>query len=65
MEFSPQQWAEIKKHCEEANLKFIASPFSIKAVNVLNKINTKYYKIASGEINNYLMIDKINSFKKT
>jgi len=64
MEFSPQQWAEIKKHCEEANLKFIASPFSIKAVNVLNKINTKYYKIASGEINNYLMIDKINSFKK-
>ena len=30
MEFSQQQWAEIKKHCEKANLKFIASPFSIK-----------------------------------
>ena len=55
IEFSLDQWAEIKRHCEKVNLKFIASPFSIKAVNVLNKINTKFYKIASGEINNYLM----------
>ena len=64
IEFSPEQWSEIKRHCEKVNLKFIASPFSIKAVDVLNKMNTKFYKIASGEIDNYLMIDKINMLKK-
>ena len=64
MEFTPEQWAEIKRHCEKVKLKFIASPFSIKAVEMLKSINNNFYKIASGEINNYLMIDKIKSLNK-
>lgn len=64
IEFTEDQWFEIKKHCEYLNIKFIASPFSIKAVDILKKLNTKFYKIASGEINNFLMIDKIRSLNK-
>ena len=64
IEFTKEEWAGIKKHCVKNNLEFIASPFSIEAVNLLKNIGQKTYKIASGEINNYLMIDKIISLKK-
>lgn len=59
MEFTFEQWVEIKKHCGEVGLEFISSPFSIAAVDLLEKLNVKKYKIGSGEVTNYLMLDKI------
>jgi len=59
MEFTPDQWAGLKKHCEDKGLEFMSSPFSLAAVDLLEKLNVRRYKIGSGEITNYLMIDKI------
>jgi N,N'-diacetyllegionaminate synthase len=59
MEFTPDQWAGLKKHCEDKGLEFMSSPFSLAAVDLLEKLNVKRYKIGSGEITNYLMLDKI------
>jgi N,N'-diacetyllegionaminate synthase len=59
MEFTAEQWAGIKKHCEDRNLEFISSPFSIKAVDLLEELNVKRYKVASGEITNFLLLEKI------
>jgi N-acetylneuraminate synthase len=59
MEFTPDQWAGLKKHCEDLSIEFMSSPFSIAAVDLLEKLNVKRYKIGSGEINNYLMLQKI------
>lgn len=59
MEFIPEQWAGLKKHCEDKNLEFLSSPFSCAAVDLLEKLNVKKYKIGSGEVNNYLMLEKI------
>jgi len=59
MEFSLKQWKEIKKHCDEVGVEFISSPFSNLAVDWLEEIGVKRYKIASGEINNFLMLEKI------
>ncbi len=59
MEFTSEQWAGLKRHCEDKNLEFISSPFSIEAVNLLEKLNVNRYKIGSGEIQNFLMLDKI------
>lgn len=59
MEFNIWQWSEIKNHCEKVGLEFISSPFSNMAVDLLEKIGIKKYKIGSGEINNYLMLEKI------
>ena len=59
MEFTPDQWKEIKAHCEEKNLKFISSPFSNAAVDLLESIQVESYKIGSGEIGNFLMLEKI------
>ncbi len=64
MEFTFDQWKEIKTHCDEAGLEFISSPFSIAAVELLEKLGVKRYKIGSGEISNLLMLEKIGMTKK-
>jgi N,N'-diacetyllegionaminate synthase len=59
MEFSLSQWQEIKTHCKNVGLDFISSPFSNKAVDLLEIIGVDIYKIGSGEISNLLMLEKI------
>lgn len=59
MEFSPTEWAQLKKHCEKVGLDFLASPFSMAAVDLLNKLDIKAFKIGSGEVDNLPMLDKI------
>ncbi len=59
MEFSADQWAGLKMHCEEKGLEFISSPFSCAAVDMLEKLGVKKYKIGSGEVSNLLMLEKI------
>lgn len=59
MEFTPEQWAGLKKHCDEVGLEFISSPFSNAAVDLLEKIGVNRYKIGSGEVSNFLMLDHI------
>lgn len=59
MGFTLAQWHGIKKHCDELGLDFICSPFSNVAVDWLEEIGVKYYKIGSGEVNNFLILEKI------
>lgn len=59
MGFSLEQWKGIKKHCDEAGLAFICSPFSNLAVDWLEEIGVEQYKIGSGEVNNFLILEKI------
>lgn len=59
MEFTLEQWLEIKKHCDQAGVDFISSPFSNMAVDWLEEVGVLKYKIGSGEVSNYLMLEKI------
>ncbi|CAM4152300.1 N-acetylneuraminate synthase family protein [Gillisia hiemivivida] len=59
MEFTLHEWKDLKKHCDEAGLEFMASPFSNAAVNFLEEVGVKRYKIGSGEVNNFLLLEKI------
>lgn len=59
MEFTPEQWQGLKQHCEDKGLRFLCSPFSMQAVDVMESMGVDRYKIASGEITNYLMLEKI------
>jgi N,N'-diacetyllegionaminate synthase len=60
MEFTLQQWKELKRHCDETGVEFMASPFSNAAVDLLEEVGVKRYKIGSGEVNNFLMLEKIS-----
>jgi len=59
MEFTLKQWIGIKKHCDDVGLEFMSSPFSNAAVDLLEKVGIKRYKIGSGEVNNFLLLEKI------
>jgi len=59
MEFTLDQWKEIKKHCDEVGLEFISSPFSNTAVDLLEEVGVARYKIGSGEVNNFVLLEKI------
>ncbi|HWB24242.1 MAG TPA: N-acetylneuraminate synthase family protein [Chitinophagaceae bacterium] len=64
MEFTREQWAGIKKHCEDKGLEFISSPFSNMAVDMLEDIGVKRYKVGSGEITNHLLLHRIALTRK-
>jgi len=59
MEFSECQWMELKQHADKVGLHFLSSPFSNKAVELLGKLDMPAWKIASGEITNTFLLDKI------
>ena len=64
MEFTPQQWKDIGAYCKDVGLEFISSPFSNRAVDVLEEANVDSYKIGSGEVTNFLLLKKIIETKK-
>ena len=59
MEFSEDQWTGLRRHAHEKGLLFLSSPFSIEAVELLERVGVDAWKIASGELNNSKMLQRI------
>ncbi|MBN4070586.1 N-acetylneuraminate synthase family protein, partial [Olleya sp. AH-315-F22] len=64
IEFTLQQWKALKQHCDKVGLEFMSSPFSNVAVDLLEKAGVKRYKIGSGEVTNFLLLERIAQTKK-
>lgn len=59
MEFTETQWHGLKKHAIERGLLFLSSPFSFEAVELLIRVGVSAWKIASGEVTNTPMFEKM------
>jgi len=57
MEFTFEQWKELKEHCDALGIVFLSSPFSIKACQWLAELDMAAWKVASGEISNEQLLD--------
>lgn len=57
MEFSVDQWRGLKEHADQKGLVFLSTPFSGQAVALLDGIGMPAWKIASGELNNPMLLD--------
>lgn len=58
--FNLEQWKDLKRYAEkECRVEFLSSPFSLKAVDLLEQVGIKIYKIASGEVSNLPLLIKI------
>lgn len=64
MEFSLDQWKALKKHCDEVGIEFMSSPFSNAAVDLLEQVGVKRYKVGSGEVNNFVLLERIAQTNK-
>jgi N,N'-diacetyllegionaminate synthase len=57
--FSRAQWKELGVAARANGLKFISSPFAIEAVEILEDANIDAFKIASGEVTNLPLLERI------
>ena len=59
MSFTEEEWRLLKNECDKNKVEFLASPFSNEAVDLLERLDVNQYKIGSGEVNNFLLLQKI------
>jgi N-acetylneuraminate synthase len=57
MEFTESQWAGLKQHADDVKIQFLSSPFSLRAIDLLTRLGMPAWKVASGEIANFQLLD--------
>jgi len=57
--FDFDQWSKLKSHCETKGIEFLSSPFSIEAVELLERVGSSRYKIGSGEVSNTPLLEAV------
>src|SRR3972149_9167868 len=58
-EFSEKQWKGLAQHAAEQGLLFLNSPFSVEAVELLERVGVPAWKVASGEVVNFPALEKM------
>lgn len=64
LELSEEDHFTVAAHCIKRDIHFLSSPFDISSVALLKRIGVSSWKIASGEITNYPMLNEIGSCKQ-
>jgi N-acetylneuraminate synthase len=59
MEFRDDAWAGLAQHCRERGMEFLCTPFSLAAVEMLDK-HVPAWKVASGEVENDRLMSAID-----
>ena len=64
MEFTFPQWAALKQHCDDLGIIFLSSPFSVLACDWLEELGMPAWKVASGEIHNAQILERMQASDK-
>jgi N,N'-diacetyllegionaminate synthase len=64
MEFNESQWIGLKQHADERGLIFLSTPFSVEAVQLLERVGMPAWKVASGEVDNPILLDAVAKSKQ-
>jgi N,N'-diacetyllegionaminate synthase len=57
--FSLDQWGRLAELAKTRNVDFLSSPFSLEAVDLLERVDVRAYKIPSGEVNNLPLMEHV------
>ena len=57
--FTEEQWGELAGHARERGLLFLSSPFSLEAVDLLERVGVPAWKVGSGEVANPALLDRV------
>lgn len=55
--FVEEQWKELKEYVKIKGVDFISSPFSIEAIDLLERVGVDAYKVPSGEVTNVVYLE--------
>ena len=58
------QHIELKKYCDQIEIDFCSTPFSIAESDLLQELNVPFFKIASMDINNLPLLQHVAKFGK-
>ncbi len=58
-ELSTDQHRELAKYCEERGIMYMCTPWDPKSIEVLETFNVTCYKVASADLTNLPLIDKL------
>lgn len=58
MEFSKEEWTGLYNHATFLGLDFLSSPFSIKALELLDEMGIPAWKFGSGEVFNSILVER-------
>ena len=61
---TPEKVRELKKFSDKAKMLFFVTPFDLKAAAFCETLDMRLYKIASGDINNFLLLEAVAKTKK-
>ncbi len=64
LEFSKGKFRDLKDYCKSKGIIFLSTPFDKEAVKILEEIDIPAYKIGSGDMNNFPLLEYICSKKK-
>jgi N-acetylneuraminate synthase len=62
--FTDDEWAMLKRACDDARIEFMCSVFSVEAVERLEQIGVARYKIGSGEVTNLELVRHVAATRK-
>lgn len=62
--FKDEWYPELIKCCEENNIEFLSTPFSIEGADFLNSLGVKAFKIASSDMSSLQFVKHVASFGK-
>src|SRR3990167_1327835 len=57
-------WQELKNYCDEIEIEFLSTPMSKDAAILLENLGVKRYKIGSGDLLDFVMLDYIRNTGK-
>ncbi len=58
-EFSKNEFLELKNYCDAKNIIFLSTPFDSVSVQWLEELNVPVYKIGSGDMDNFPLLNLI------
>ncbi len=59
MEFTEPQWRGLADHCRDSRVTFLSTPFSFRAVELLERLDVAAWKVGSGEVTNLPMLERM------
>lgn len=62
--FTPDEWKIISEYCKDNDVEFLCTPFSLKAVDYLEELDVKRYKVGSADWNSLPLLRRVKETGK-